>query len=164
MPATIDPSQGDSIEAKAKDVVLRRGEIWCMRYPGGGGWGDPLDREPGHVVHDVRIGAVSEGAAEAAYGVVTRDAAPGYDAEATRRRRDEIRARRLVSAQHSGPLATRRTRLADALAGSGAYAAPRNDVELVETFDIETGRSREVVYTRQADAQVSLPPAEHRVL
>jgi N-methylhydantoinase B len=164
LPATIDPSQGDSIEAKAKDVVLRRGEIWYMRYPGGGGWGDPLDRDPNLVVHDVRIGTVSGKGADVAYGVVLCDAAPGYDAEGTRHRRDEIRARRLLSAQHSGRLATRRTRLADALARNGAYAAPRNDVELVEKFDAETGRSREVVYTTELGVSVSLPPADHRVL
>jgi N-methylhydantoinase B len=164
LPATVDPSQGDSIEAKAKDVVLRRGEIWYMRYPGGGGWGDPLDRDPDLVVHDVRIGAVSERAADGAYGVVLRDAAPGYDGEATRRRRDEVRAGRLLSAQHSGRLATRRTRLADALAGNGAYAFPRNDVELVEAFEIETGRSRDVVYTADLGAPLALPPADHRVL
>jgi hypothetical protein len=164
VPATVDPSQGESIEAKAKDVVLRRGEIWYMRYPGGGGWGDPLDRDPDLVVHDVRIGAVGERAADAAYGVVLRAAAPGYDAEATRRRRDEIRAGRLLSAQHSGGLAIRRTRLADSLAGNGAYASPRDEVELVETFVTETGRNRDVVYTAELGAAVTLPPAEHRVL
>jgi hypothetical protein len=116
------------------------------------------------VVHDVGIGAVSETAAEAAYGVVLCNAALGFDAGATRRRRDEIRARRLVSAQHSGGLAIRRTRLADALAGNGAYISPRDDVQLVEAFDTETGRSREVVYTAELGAPVSLPPAEHRAL
>ena len=164
LPLTFDPSQGDSIEAKAKDVVLHRGEIWYMRYPGGGGWGDPLDRDPALVVHDVRIGAVSERAADAAYGVVLREEALGFDAEATRRRRNEIRAGRLLSAQHPGGPATRRTRLADALAGNGAYASPRDDVELVETFVAETGRNRDVVYSAELGAAVTLPPAEHRVL
>jgi N-methylhydantoinase B/oxoprolinase/acetone carboxylase alpha subunit len=77
---------------------------------------------------------------------------------------DEIRARRLLSAQHSGELAMRRTRLADALADNGAYVAPRDDVELVEAFDTATGRSRDVVYTADRGAPVSLPPADHRVL
>jgi N-methylhydantoinase B len=164
LPATLDPSQGDSIEAKAKDVVLRRGEVWYMRYPGGGGWGDPLERDPNLVAHDVRIGTVSTQAADAAYGVVMRDAAAGFDAEATHRRRDEIRAERIGSAQRSGRIAVRRTRLADALAGNGAYVAPRDDVELVETFDAESGRSREIVYVSESGVPVSFPPAEHRVL
>jgi hypothetical protein len=34
----------------------------------------------------------------------------------------------------------------------------------VETFDIETGRSRKVVYTTELGAPVSMPPADHRVL
>lgn len=164
LPATVDPSQGDSIEAKAKDVVLRRGDIWYMRYPGGGGWGDPLDRDPRLVVQDLRIGAVSERAADSTYGVVLCAGGPGFDAEATRRRRDEIRARRLFSAEHAGGLTLRRTRLADALADHGAYVAARDDVELVETFDTATGRSRDVVYTADRGAPVSLPPADHRVL
>ena len=46
----------------------------------------------------------------------------------------------------------------------GPTLSPRDDVELVETFDTETGRSRDVVYTAELGAAVSLPPAEHRVL
>ena len=164
LPTTIDPSQGDSIEAKAKDIVLRCGEIWYMRYPGGGGWGDPLDRDPDLVVQDVRIGTVSARAAAAAYGVMIRDTTLGYDAEATRRQRDEIRATRLRSSQPFGRLTVRRSQLADALAGNGAYIAPRNDVELVESFDPETGRSREVIYTSDPAVPLTLPPAAHRVL
>jgi N-methylhydantoinase B len=160
----IDPSQGESIEAKAKDVVLRQGEIWYMRYPGGGGWGDPLDRDPGLVVRDILIGAVSKRAADEAYGVVLSDLAAGFDADATRVRRDEIRARRILSARHSAGLATRRTRLADALAGNGAYVAPRDDMQLVEAFDVATGRSRDVAYVADLSETLSLPPADHRVL
>jgi N-methylhydantoinase B len=37
---------------------------------GGGGWGDPLDREPAQVIADVRDGYVSADAASRDYGVV----------------------------------------------------------------------------------------------
>ncbi len=41
--------------------------------PGGGGIGDPFDRDPAAVLRDVEKGLVSPEAAQAAYGVVVRD-------------------------------------------------------------------------------------------
>jgi N-methylhydantoinase B len=38
--------------------------------PGGGGWGDPLQRQPELVLRDVRDGVVSPEAARRLYGVV----------------------------------------------------------------------------------------------
>jgi N-methylhydantoinase B len=61
---------------------------------GGGGFGDPLDREPESVRIDVHNGYVSKAAAEAVYGVAF--AADGkIDAVATRQRRAEIRQQRI---------------------------------------------------------------------
>jgi N-methylhydantoinase B len=171
LPPAIEPSLGDSIEAKAKDVSLGRREVWHMRYPGGGGWGDPLERDPLLVMDDIRLGTVSPAAAFAAYGVVLRDVVPGshdpgYDVVQTQQRRDALRARRLASAQHhdtqSGQ-AIRSTRLADALAGNGAWVAPRNDLMLVETFAGDTGRAQAVVYAVQGGKGVALLPADHKV-
>jgi N-methylhydantoinase B len=47
---------------------------------GGGGWGDPLDREPWRVALDVRQGKVSPAAAAADYGVVFAAGTNGSDA------------------------------------------------------------------------------------
>jgi N-methylhydantoinase B len=44
-----------------------------VKSPGGGGWGDPLAREPARVLRDVRDGVVSPAAARAQYGVVIVD-------------------------------------------------------------------------------------------
>ena len=41
-----------------------------IRTTGGGGWGDPLERDPALVVRDVRWGKVSPEAALRDYGVV----------------------------------------------------------------------------------------------
>ena len=49
------------------------GDIIRIVSPGGGGRGDPLEREPERVLHDVTCGYVSEEDAEADYGVVIRD-------------------------------------------------------------------------------------------
>ncbi len=40
-----------------------------MQSPGGGGFGDPLDRDPALVARDVRDGVVSHAAAVAVYAV-----------------------------------------------------------------------------------------------
>ncbi len=65
-----------------------------MVTTGGGGWGDPLQRELELVLRDVVEGRVSLAAAEADYGVVFEDAgvAEQYviDEAATRRRRAEM--------------------------------------------------------------------------
>jgi len=61
---------------------------------GGGGWGDPLQRELEFVLRDVIEGRVSRASAEADYGVVfaTASAAdrPIIDEAATRQRRADI--------------------------------------------------------------------------
>jgi N-methylhydantoinase B len=61
---------------------------------GGGGFGDPLDREPERVARDVRTSAVSERAARLLHGVVL-DATGEVDGPATLAERDRIRSERL---------------------------------------------------------------------
>jgi N-methylhydantoinase B len=57
---------------------------------GGGGWGDPLLREPQRVLHDVIEGYVSIEAARERYGVVLDSDATAVDREAT----EQLRAKR----------------------------------------------------------------------
>jgi N-methylhydantoinase B len=54
------------------DVPVPRGSLLRLRTTGGGGWGDPFDRDPELVRQDVVRGLVSEEAAERDYGVVVR--------------------------------------------------------------------------------------------
>jgi N-methylhydantoinase B len=67
---------------------------------GGGGWGDPLEREPERVMHDVRDEYVSIQGAFDDYGVVvsgepaTDPEGLTVDLEATSRRRDELKSSR----------------------------------------------------------------------
>ena len=62
------------------------------RSPGGGGWGDPLDRPTEEVLSDVRNEVVSVEAARSSYGVVLTANGRQIDERATvdlrRRRRD----------------------------------------------------------------------------
>jgi N-methylhydantoinase B len=54
-------------------VTLDPGDVIHIHSPGGGGRGDPLDREPEKVALDVQRGYVSVAAAEKSYGVVIHD-------------------------------------------------------------------------------------------
>ena len=55
------------------DVPLPAGTLLRLRTTGGGGWGDPFEREPELVLADVVRGIVSVESAERDYGVVVRD-------------------------------------------------------------------------------------------
>lgn len=67
---------------------LNRGDVLRVEIAGGGGWGDPLLREPQRVLDDVLDGFVSEAAARRCYGVVIQDG--GLDPVATKRLRGEL--------------------------------------------------------------------------
>ena len=73
-------------------MTCRRGDVVRWVLPGGGGWGDPLDRDPGRVLRDVRNELVSPAAAERDYGVVVDTGRWTVDEAATVRLRAERRA------------------------------------------------------------------------
>jgi N-methylhydantoinase B len=52
---------------------LRKGDLFRHRLAGGGGYGDPFERDPGLVLRDFGQGRVSADHAREAYGVVIRD-------------------------------------------------------------------------------------------
>jgi N-methylhydantoinase B len=79
-------------------MPIRRGDVFCHELPGGGGWGDPLAREPERVLADVRNGFVSVAAARDDYGVVIDAGTLALDVGATERLRDGRRAARAGSA------------------------------------------------------------------
>jgi N-methylhydantoinase B len=55
---------------KTDFMPIMEGDLLRVMTPGGGGWGDPLDREPEKVVRDVALGQVSMDSAKQDYGVV----------------------------------------------------------------------------------------------
>jgi N-methylhydantoinase B len=86
---TVDPGgpREREVDALADAEPVSAGEVIRIRTTGGGGWGDPLDREPELVVRDVAWRKVSPEAALADYGVVLTGSADGddlgHDADAT---------------------------------------------------------------------------------
>ena len=65
------------------DVPVGAGNNVFAQSGAGGGWGDPLRREPARVLEDVRDGYVSADSARQHYGVVIDAAAMAIDDEAT---------------------------------------------------------------------------------
>jgi N-methylhydantoinase B len=61
---------------------------------GGGGWGDPLERDHASVALDVLQDKVSTSAARSEYGVVLVDDEPRVDSAATKKLRERLRAGR----------------------------------------------------------------------
>jgi N-methylhydantoinase B len=60
----------DLPNAKIFNVRLNRGDAYMMQSGGGGGFGDPMEREPERVAEDVREGYISRAVAQNVYGVV----------------------------------------------------------------------------------------------
>jgi N-methylhydantoinase B len=79
-------------------IPVSVGASAIVRTGGGGGWGDPLERDVGKVVEDVREDMISREAARDLYGVVLDDDLR-LDLVATEALRLELRARRNVGHQ-----------------------------------------------------------------
>jgi N-methylhydantoinase B len=77
-------------------VVAGPGDVFRIWSPGGGGRGNPLEREPVRVLRDVQKGFVSEALALSDYGVVLKNGA--VDVVAT----DLERERRMADAKQAG--------------------------------------------------------------
>ena len=84
----VEPS---ALPGKVTSFPLEVGDVVLMETSGGGGFGDPLAREPARVLADVDEGYVSAEASETVYGVA-RD---GGDAGAAGPRRERIHAGRV---------------------------------------------------------------------
>jgi N-methylhydantoinase B len=70
--------------SKDEDIRVVAGDTITVRTPGGGGYGDPWQRDPGLVARDVARGYVTPDDARRDYGVVlTGDDPPALDRPAT---------------------------------------------------------------------------------
>jgi N-methylhydantoinase B len=74
------------------NVGFKPGESFVFESGGGGGWGDPLRRDPQLVLEDVRNELLSREQADEVYGVVVNPALE-LDRDATERRRQELSGR-----------------------------------------------------------------------
>jgi N-methylhydantoinase B len=89
MAGKLSLASGARLKSKGQQTIPR-GETVLIEMPGGGGLGNPLDRDPAAVAEDVHLGMVSLTAASKDYGVVLR-ADNSVDIEATRSARQDRR-------------------------------------------------------------------------
>ena len=73
--------------SKEQDIPLAAGDRVRVGTPGGGGYGDPLARNPALVLHDVAMGYYTADQAAEKFGVVVNDDGTAVDLEATTRMR-----------------------------------------------------------------------------
>jgi N-methylhydantoinase B len=89
------PGQGEQISWGV--FPLKGNDTLFIRWNGGGGVGDPLDRPAENVMSDLALGLISERAASEVYGVVQRDGE--MDESATKSKRaNMLRHRTIVEA------------------------------------------------------------------
>ena len=87
--------QPSPVPGKVGGFPLRKGDIVRVESSGGGGYGDPLDRDPELVGRDVSLGYIGEARARNRYGVVLGSDGV-VDAGATLAERERVRVARLM--------------------------------------------------------------------
>jgi len=98
IPSSLEELSGDALVTQCYETsVLAPGDVLYLNCQGGGGYGDPLHRDPDAVIEDVRAGMVSVAAAEQVYGVCI-SADGELDKAATEQRRAAIRSERQAMA------------------------------------------------------------------
>ena len=80
------------LRSKCDHVKVEAGDLLLFKTWGGGGWGDPYERDPALVALEVERGLVTRAGAER-YGVMLRDDLM-VDEEATEALREKLRAAR----------------------------------------------------------------------
>lgn len=105
IPSVVSDLSGDVVplEAKTSMFQLHNGDVLNVLPQGGGGFGDPVSRDPEAVATDIRDRRVTPGAAATVYGVVLGGDS-GVDVDATVKRRAEICADRLERAEPGTPV------------------------------------------------------------
>jgi N-methylhydantoinase B len=80
------------LDMSSTGTVMRQGDWFELRMASGGGYGDPLDRDPALVEHDLACGRFDAGVARKDYGVVAGNS------DATEALRAKLRGERLARA------------------------------------------------------------------
>jgi N-methylhydantoinase B len=115
IPSELEEVKG-SVEVQPPLIItdLKRGDIYRCTTSGGGGMGDPLDRDPEAVRRDVEHLVVSPKAAKTLYGVVVDPKTFQLNASQTEKAKKAMRERRKegkVIAKGPGPSGAVRTRI-----------------------------------------------------
>jgi N-methylhydantoinase B len=90
----VGTERAELVTCMANGVAHDAGEAFEYIYGGGGGWGNPLERDPQRVLEDVLDEYVSKEAAEREYGVVLRGNGVSGDLRLDREATETLRAAR----------------------------------------------------------------------
>src|SRR5256714_2233135 len=94
-PSSLDSPKPDPDPAPLPSKLtmnMKKGDLFRHEVAGGGGWGDPLERDPALVLKDVLNEFVSERAAREDYGIVLAGKPLAVDTTATTTLRHQMRA------------------------------------------------------------------------
>jgi len=86
----LNPDAGGALLPSKLTMTIGRGDVLRHVLAGGGGWGDPLERDPQAVLRDVRNEFLSVTRARVDYGVIVDTTAWRVDEAATKTLRAEI--------------------------------------------------------------------------
>lgn len=143
IPASLTELEGQmtALEGKQFGMIAGPGDVLHMHAGGGGGYGDPLLREPEQVVQDITAGVTSVAAGRSAYGVVLNSDGK-LDTTTTEMERSRLRAERLqweLVGADANAVRVRRTPAAARLTELDQWCQPRDGVDLIEVANAETG-------------------------
>jgi N-methylhydantoinase B len=100
LPQNLDEVAGElEVATGITPTSQAKGDIYHCIGMGGGGYGDPLDRDPDLVLRDVINGLVTAAQAEDTYGVVVSGEPLGVNLNQTNAQRGAIRAHRRATAK-----------------------------------------------------------------
>lgn len=89
----LNPGRSDErlLSPRTSRIPVKEGDLILYRQPGGGGYGDPMERDPARVEDDIRLGYIGIERARQRYGVVIDEATGKADLEATEALRKALR-------------------------------------------------------------------------
>ena len=98
MPEDLSELDGTPVqlELRQQNLEQRPDDVYAVRWCGGGGFGDPMERRPGDIQSDLDAFAISEAAARDIYGAIIDPATGRIDPQATEANRARHRAERVA--------------------------------------------------------------------
>jgi N-methylhydantoinase B len=128
VPEDMETIGGEAVPLPYREFAMGEDDVLFVSNASGGGYGDPLDRDPAAVLHDVQEGIVSATAALHVYGVVVAN--DQLDQAATEAARSRLREERQEERIQVG-----KSRGAGAALGAATRHPLRENLEIIELLD-----------------------------
>jgi N-methylhydantoinase B len=90
----LNPQDNNQKLTSKPTMIIQEGDVFRHELAGGGGWGDPLERDPADVLRDVRNELVSITSAKKDYGVIIDNELIKVDSNKTNALRKTMREKR----------------------------------------------------------------------